>query len=363
VATGRFRLFWTGDTISAAGGALSLVAIPLLALETLHVSDTAVGVIRAAQTLPFLLLAIPIGLLADRVSRRALLLLADALRFPLVGLIALLGPVLPVGGLVALVFLSGVCAVAYEVAYLSVLPELVADPSSLPSANRAVESAHAGASLLGPAAGGALVAALSPALVVGLDAISFALGAVLTLVNRWPAARSPAGSTSLFAGWVWLRRNWVVRSLTLYLAVNNLALQAFQTALLLLWCARSASVPLWSASPSRPPVAGSSPGRWSVLRWLGASGPGRWWWRLRSSGRVGSGLLHRVEWGLWWVGRCWLGRGVGCSTCIRSRSARRLRRGICSGGSMLWSRRFPMGLPRWGPWSVGLRRRLWAQRR
>lgn len=87
----RFRLFWAGDTISAAGSALSAVAVPLLAIQTLHASDAAVGVLRAAQTLPFLLLAVPIGLLADRVSRRRLLLAADAVRFPLVAAIALTG--------------------------------------------------------------------------------------------------------------------------------------------------------------------------------------------------------------------------------------------------------------------------------
>jgi len=94
----RFRLFWTGDTISAAGGALSAVALPLLALSVLHATDLEIGVLRAAQTLPFLLFAIPIGLLADRVSRRRLLLAADAVRFPLTAVIALAGASLPFGG-------------------------------------------------------------------------------------------------------------------------------------------------------------------------------------------------------------------------------------------------------------------------
>jgi MFS family permease len=332
----RFRLFWTGDTISAAGGALSTVAVPLLAVQTLDASDTALGVVRAAQTLPFLLLAVPIGLLADRVSRRRLLLTADAVRFPLAGVIAVLGAALTVGGLVALVFAIGVCTVAYEVAYLSVLPDLVDGPAELPPANRAVETAHAGASLLGPGVGGALVAALAPAGVVALDAVSFAVGATLTMVNRWertppdtgsprpaapvrgapgpparrpapgpaprpaagsePAASRPAAGVSgpddlgsmwppgarpaagvpdlsdpgatwpsapdpagpgptpgdptapatgelrtarrragpaLAAGWVWLWGDPFVRPMTLYLAANNVATQAFQTALLL----------------------------------------------------------------------------------------------------------------------------------
>jgi MFS family permease len=229
----RFRLFWAGDTISAAGSALSAVAIPLLAIQTLHASDTVVGVLRAAQTLPFFLLAVPIGLLADRVSRRRLLLAADVVRFPLVAAIALTGAGLPLSVLVTLVVLIGTATVAYEVAYLSALPQLVDSPSELPAANRAVESAHAGASLLGPAAGGALVAALSPAAVVAFDALSFGIGAALTMMNRWGSP--PAGPTrgGLSSGWVWLRADRFVRPLTRYLAANNLAAQAFQTALLI----------------------------------------------------------------------------------------------------------------------------------
>jgi len=239
----RFRLFWAGDTISAAGGALSTVAVPLLALRTLHATDTETGVLRAAQTLPFLLLAVPVGLLADRVSRRRLLFAADAVRLPLVALIALAGATLaptdqrsghlrPVAVLIGLVFLVGIGTVAYEVAYLSVLPELVDRPEELTAANRAVETAHAGATLLGPAAAGALVAVLGPAGVIGLDALTFGLGATLTAVNRWPA---PGRHRPVAAGggWSWLWRDRFVRPMTLYLAVNNVAAQAFQTALLL----------------------------------------------------------------------------------------------------------------------------------
>ena len=236
----RFRLFWAGDTISAAGGALSAVALPLLAIEIRHASDTFVGVLRAAQTLPFLLFAIPIGLLADRVARRRLLLAADAVRFPLTAVIALAGASLPLGGLLTLVFTIGIATIAYEVAYLSALPELVATPAGLPAANRAVESAHAGASLLGPAVGGALVAALSAPAVIALDALSFAVGATLTAINRWdrhaalaPPPATPPGARALTAGWAWLRHDRYVRPLTLYLAANNVAAQAFQTALLL----------------------------------------------------------------------------------------------------------------------------------
>jgi hypothetical protein len=237
----RFRLFWTGDTISAAGGALSAVAVPLLALQNLHASGTAVGLVRAAQTVPFLLLALPVGGLVDRVSRRGLLFTADAARVPLTAAVAATAAwgVLSVPGLVALVFAAGVFTVVYEVTYLSVVPQLIDGPGELPPANRAVETAHAGASLIGPGVGGVLVGAVTAPGVVVLDAISFAAGATLTALNRWPshrlppAAAGPATPGGLGAGWRWLRGDPYVRPMTTYLAVNNVAVQAFQTAVLL----------------------------------------------------------------------------------------------------------------------------------
>lgn len=230
----RFRLFWTGDTISAAGGALSSVAVPLLAISTLHASGTEVGLVRAAQTVPFLLLAVPVGWLVDRVSRRGLLFTADAVRVPLVAAIAVAG-VLSVPVLIALVLAAGVFTVVYEVTYLSVVPQLVDGPGELPAANRAVETAHASASLIGPGVGGVLVGALTAPGVIVLDAVSFAVGATVTALNRWPSHRTPdrKPAAGVGAGWTWLRGDPFVRPMTLYLAANNVAVQAFQTAVLL----------------------------------------------------------------------------------------------------------------------------------
>ncbi|MFF5297492.1 MFS transporter [Paractinoplanes globisporus] len=93
--------------------------------------------------------------------------------------------------------------------------------------------------------------AISAPAVIALDALSFAIAVALTAINRWdrppPSPRDgpdrppavprdgrdrPAGRR-LAAGWAWLRGDRYVRPLTLYLATNNLAAQAFQTALLL----------------------------------------------------------------------------------------------------------------------------------
>lgn len=120
--------------------------------------------------------------------RRRILLAADAARFPPAAAIALLGAALPVPALAGLLFLVGIGTVAYEPAYLSALPEPIDGPGELPAANRAVQTAHAAASLLGLTAAAALFAVVAPRTAIGIDAATFAVGALLTTVNRWPAA-------------------------------------------------------------------------------------------------------------------------------------------------------------------------------
>ena len=75
---------------------VSLAAVPIIAVLALGAGPGEIGALATVQTLPFLLLSIPLGLLADRHSRRALMVLAEALRAAsLLGLLAaaLLGAV------------------------------------------------------------------------------------------------------------------------------------------------------------------------------------------------------------------------------------------------------------------------------
>ena len=69
---------------------ISLAAVPMIAVLALGAGPGETGLLAAAQTLPFLLLSIPSGILADRMSRRLLLILAEALRaLALLGLVVL----------------------------------------------------------------------------------------------------------------------------------------------------------------------------------------------------------------------------------------------------------------------------------
>src|SRR3954453_9509499 len=73
------RLAWSNLAAQSAEQ-IALAAAPIVAVVTLGVAEGPNGALQTALTLPFVLFAIPAGLLADRISRRALMAGAEALR-------------------------------------------------------------------------------------------------------------------------------------------------------------------------------------------------------------------------------------------------------------------------------------------
>lgn len=153
-----FRRLAASNLAAQLSEQMALAAAPLVAVLALGATAAQTGTLQAAQTLPFLLLSMPAGVLADRMSRKALMTAAECVRAAsLLGLLALLW----MGGLnlawlAALGFLGAVGTVAYNVSAPALLPRLV-PASELASANRWLELARSSAFAAGPAAGGALV--------------------------------------------------------------------------------------------------------------------------------------------------------------------------------------------------------------
>ena len=170
---------------------ISLAAVPIVAVLALGAGPGEIGTLATAQTLPFLLLSIPAGLLADRWSRRRLMVLAEALRA--VSLIALLGATL-VGELsltllALLGFVGAAGTVGFSVAAPALVPSLVPN-AALAAANSRLELARSIAFAAGPALAGALVAWAGAASAFVLAAMLSV--AALALLLRLPeAARAP----------------------------------------------------------------------------------------------------------------------------------------------------------------------------
>jgi predicted MFS family arabinose efflux permease len=181
------RLAWSNLAAQSAEQ-IALAAAPIVAVLALGVAEGETGLLQTALTLPFVLFAIPAGLAADRISRRALMAGAEALRAAALAAIVLLiwfGALsLP---LLALLGFTAVCGtVVYSVAAPALVPSLVG-PASLPAANARIELARTIAFAGGPALGGALVGWLGAAPAFSVAAALSAIAVVLLARLHEPA--------------------------------------------------------------------------------------------------------------------------------------------------------------------------------
>jgi len=173
---------------------ISLAAVPIVAVLALGAGPGEIGVLATAQTLPFLLLAIPVGLLADRVSKRRLMWLAEALRaLAFLGLLAAaMLDALSIPLLAVLGFLGAAGTVGFSVAAPALVPALV-PWQQLAAANGRLELARSVAFAAGPALAGALVAwaGATPAFVLAALLSASALALLLGLPESGPVALAP----------------------------------------------------------------------------------------------------------------------------------------------------------------------------
>jgi predicted MFS family arabinose efflux permease len=173
---------------------LTLAAVPIVAVLMLEAGPGQIGVIAAVQSLPFLLLSIPLGLLADRMSRKKLMLLSEILRvFALMVLIAaLLADQISVTLLAVVGFFAAVGTVGFSVSAPSLVPALVTR-DNLAKANGRLELARSMAFAGGPALAGALIAWMgaSTSFVLSLM-LSLAAVAFLNQIQEPARAAVPA---------------------------------------------------------------------------------------------------------------------------------------------------------------------------
>jgi len=185
------RLAWSNLAAQSAEQ-IALAAAPIVAVLLLGVGEGQTGILQTALTLPFILFAIPAGLLTDRISRRWLMASAEALRaIALVAILVLIWFKLLTLSLLALMGFVAVCGtVVYSVAAPALVPSLVS-ASSLPAANARIELARTIAFASGPALGGVLVGWVGAAPAFGFAATLSAVAVVL-LSGIYEPARSPA---------------------------------------------------------------------------------------------------------------------------------------------------------------------------
>src|SRR2546428_6654415 len=219
----NFRLFVVGQGISLVGYWMQSVAQGWLVYR-LEGRPLDLGKVAVAGYLPILCLAPFAGVVADRLPRRRVLLVTQAL----LGLLALALGVLVWAGAVTVplvvLFAGGVGLVsALDVPTRQSFLVEMTSAEDLPNAIALNSSLFNGARLVGPALAGALVAALGEAPCFLLNAASYVAGLVALARMRPPPSQRPRPAQALGAGFLSpLRYVWgapALRNLLLLLGV------------------------------------------------------------------------------------------------------------------------------------------------
>lgn len=223
-----FRRLWIADTVSQAGTAITVLALPLVAIGPLHASPFQAGLLVTCEYLGFLLLGLPAGAWVDRMRRRRVMIVGDLARAALLAslpLAAWLG-VLTLPQLYGVAFGLSVCTAFFDIAYQSHLPQLV-DGERLVEANVALEASRTVTAAGGPGAGGALVAAVTAPVALVVDAVSFLASALFLSRIRRPdprPERAPGARLrdEIAEGLRFVFRDRLLRALTIAAAISNL---------------------------------------------------------------------------------------------------------------------------------------------
>jgi MFS family permease len=226
-----FRLLAAGQALSWLGNGFQNVALGV-AVVTTGGGPGELGIVMASSLVAMLACMLFGGVWADRVQPRRMMVLSDVVRFAAIGGLAVLfattqRPWLP--ALCALAALSSGAGAFFSPAMTAIKP-MVVRPERLQRANATLSLLQTIATVLGPAAGGVVVAAFGAATGFAVNACSFLASVATVLLIRARAPRAPREGmlAELGAGWAEIRRHdwllWGVLAATAYHIANGVVL-------------------------------------------------------------------------------------------------------------------------------------------
>jgi MFS family permease len=178
----NFLLLWQGQFISQAGNQAFAVAMMYWLMEESG-SATLMGLVMMASMLPGVLLGPLGGAVADRHSKKHIIVYSDALRgIAVLGFALMLSVVskanaMTISLLFAVVLFNGILGAAFQPAVSAAIPDLV-PPEKVASANSMNQFSVQTAALFGQAAGGILYRFLGAPVLFAIDGASYILSAI-----------------------------------------------------------------------------------------------------------------------------------------------------------------------------------------
>jgi MFS family permease len=199
-----FRLLFGAFAVSVLGDRMVSIALAFAVLE-LGGSASAVGLVLACRVLPLVGSLLIGGVVADRISRRTVMVAADLVRLATQGTLGvlLIAGEPPIWSLAVLSGLTGAATGFFNPASTGLMPTVVA-PELLQQANGLRATAMSGGEIVGPALAGALIASVGPGWALAIDGATFGVSAAFLAGLRLPA-RLPRARSSFVAD---LREGW-----------------------------------------------------------------------------------------------------------------------------------------------------------
>jgi len=233
-----FRLLWVGETTSEFGSAVTWVALPLIAVQSLHAGPFEVALLTAAAWLPWLVIGLVAGAWVDRLPKRPVMLLCDVVSMLLLASVPVADwcGVLTFWQLLAVASLAGVSTVFFTTAYQAYLPALV-EGEDLVEANAKLQGSRSAAQIGGPGIAGGIAALAGVASGLLADAVTFAVSALClrSIGSREPEVRAAAERRGLrrevLDGLRFLLTDPYLRPAALAAAVGNLCLTGMDSLL------------------------------------------------------------------------------------------------------------------------------------
>jgi MFS family permease len=190
-----YRLLWSAQVVSTFGDRLTQIGLISLVFAMTG-SNSTIGLVLTLTVLPRAVFGLFAGALADRVSRKTLLIATDCAR-ALIVLILALGAGLPLGAVYLLAALHATVTVFFTPTRNAVLPDIVAEHELL-TANTLDETTQSALDPVAYLLGGALIAALGVRAGFGIDSLTFLASAALIALttargaSQWYARRGSA---------------------------------------------------------------------------------------------------------------------------------------------------------------------------
>ena len=229
-----FLLLWSGQTVSRIGNGAYKVAVAW-AVYQISKSTAAMGLVLALNVVPELALAMLGGTIADRISRRTVIIVADSIAAVVtLGLaVAAAFGALSISMLMVGAFLLGVVSAFYGPAYAALKGRLPG-VSGRGSANAWFTVSGNLARLAGPALAGMAFAAGGAGTVFGLDAATFAFAVVTTYLIKVPPlpekttttqaeaeSQAPSARREMVEGFAYtVKARWLLITLAISVVAN-----------------------------------------------------------------------------------------------------------------------------------------------